>query len=164
MWLDQPKWGEVQKFASGIHWTTVEKKDPVGVRVMDKERAAASKQLGLIHWMLGVADFIDPWMGDKVTSGIGLLDRHTPVRRRAGTTTLCRSWLYSPSQGSMNSATGQKSIKGIADMFLSWLQVSEVDLHQERSKNILLKPILMLHSRIVGKSICSLHVPAFFFK
>ncbi len=46
-----------------------------------------------------VAEFIAPGWGDKVKSGIGLLSRPAShVARRAGTTTLCRSWLYSQSE------------------------------------------------------------------
>ncbi len=41
-----------------------------------------------------VAGFIDPWLWDKVNSGIGLSYRHARLHGwRAGTTSLCRSWL-----------------------------------------------------------------------
>jgi hypothetical protein len=44
-----------------------------------------------------VAEFIDLWLGVKVNSGIGLSYRHARLHGwRAGTTTLCRSWLYPP--------------------------------------------------------------------
>ncbi len=54
------------------------------------------------------AEFIDPWLGKKVDFGIGLSHTGPPahVAWRAGTTTLCRSWLYPLQSGSMNSATG----------------------------------------------------------
>ncbi len=42
-----------------------------------------------------VAEIIDPWLGDKVNSGLVLL--YLPashVAWRAGTTALCWSWLY----------------------------------------------------------------------
>ena len=39
-------------------------------------------------------------VGDKINSSLGLSNRGPRQ-----TTTLCRSWLYPPSQGSMNSAT-----------------------------------------------------------
>ncbi len=46
---------------------------------------------------LPVAKIIDFWLGDKVNSGIGLLYRpNSHVACGAGTTTLCRSWLYPP--------------------------------------------------------------------
>jgi hypothetical protein len=56
---------------------------------------------------LPVAEVIDPDWGDKVNSGKGC--RTGPpsyMGWRAGTTTLCRSWLYPPSHRSMNSANG----------------------------------------------------------
>ncbi len=41
-----------------------------------------------------LAEFIDPWLGDKV---IELSYRHSRLHGwRVGTTTLCRSWLYPP--------------------------------------------------------------------
>ncbi len=44
-----------------------------------------------------VAKFIDPWLGDKVNSGIGLSYRSAShVAWRTGSTALCRSWLYTP--------------------------------------------------------------------
>jgi hypothetical protein len=44
-----------------------------------------------------VAEFINPWLGDKVNFGIGLSYRHARLHGwRAGTTTLFRSWLYPP--------------------------------------------------------------------
>ncbi len=44
-----------------------------------------------------VAEFIDPWLGDKVNSGMGLSYRHSKLHGWwAGTRNLCRSWLYSP--------------------------------------------------------------------
>jgi len=47
-----------------------------------------------------VAGFKDPWLGDKVNSGIGLSYRPAShVAWRAYTTILRRSWLYHPSQG-----------------------------------------------------------------
>ncbi len=50
--------------------------------------------------------FIDPWLWDKVNSGIGLSYRPASHEAwRTGTTTLCRSWLYLPSQVSINSGT-----------------------------------------------------------
>ncbi len=46
-----------------------------------------------------VAEFVDPWRGDKVNSGIGMsYGQLAHVAWRAGTTTLCRSWPYLPSQ------------------------------------------------------------------
>ncbi len=40
---------------------------------------------------------MEPWLGDKVNSGIGLSYQHARLLGwRTGTTTLCRSWLYSP--------------------------------------------------------------------
>jgi hypothetical protein len=61
-----------------------------------------------------VAKFRDPWLGDKVDSGIGLSYRAGPpthVAWRTGMKTLCRSWLYPhppsppPQSGSVNSAS-----------------------------------------------------------
>jgi hypothetical protein len=44
-----------------------------------------------------VPEFIDPWLGDKVNSGIGLSHQHARLHDwRAGTKTICRSWLYPP--------------------------------------------------------------------
>ncbi len=45
-----------------------------------------------------VAEFIDPDWGQKVNSGIGMSFRPARLHglTRAGTTTLCRSWLYPP--------------------------------------------------------------------
>jgi hypothetical protein len=41
-----------------------------------------------------VAEFMDPWLGDKVTYGIGLLYRPAShVAWRVGATILCRGWL-----------------------------------------------------------------------
>jgi hypothetical protein len=47
-----------------------------------------------------VAELIDPWLGHKVNSGIGSSYRPASpcIAWRGGTTTLCRSWLYLPSQ------------------------------------------------------------------
>jgi len=46
---------------------------------------------------IAVAEFIDPWLGDTVKSGMGLSYRHARLHAwRACTTTLCRSWLSSP--------------------------------------------------------------------
>ena len=55
-----------------------------------------------------VAEFIDPGLGDKDNSGIGLSFRHARLHGwRAGTTIICRTpeLTLSPSQESMNSAT-----------------------------------------------------------
>ncbi len=41
-----------------------------------------------------LAKFIDPWLGDKVNSGIGL-----SYRAASPAHLVCRSWLYLPSQG-----------------------------------------------------------------
>ncbi len=50
-----------------------------------------------------VAEFINPWLGVKVDSDIEFSYRPASpcyhVAWRAGTTTLCPSWLYPPSQG-----------------------------------------------------------------
>jgi hypothetical protein len=47
-----------------------------------------------------VAEFIDPWLGDKVKSGIGLSCwPASHVAWRAGTTTPCQSWTLSPQSG-----------------------------------------------------------------
>ncbi len=43
------------------------------------------------------AEFIDPWLGDRVDSDTGLSHwPASPCSLAAGTTTLCRSWLYPP--------------------------------------------------------------------
>ncbi len=56
--------------------------------------------------IIPVAEFIDPGLRDNVNTIIGLSYRPANhVAWRAATTTLSRTWLYPPSQGSMNSAT-----------------------------------------------------------
>ncbi len=57
-----------------------------------------------------VAEFIDPWLGNKVNNVIGLSYRHARLHGwPSGTTTVLPGMTLSPSQGSMNSATDQTS-------------------------------------------------------
>ncbi len=55
-----------------------------------------------------VAEFMGPWLRDKVNSGTGLSYRGPPahVAWRAGMTTLYAGVDFTPQSGSMNSATG----------------------------------------------------------
>ncbi len=58
---------------------------------------AVNKESAGAGMVCPVAEFIDPWLGDKVNSGIGLSYRHARLQGwRAVTTTLCLSWLYPP--------------------------------------------------------------------
>ncbi len=78
-------------FRNTVHWLLlVRRKLPLLIgftrdtRNKDREKSS-------------VAEFINPWLGDKVNSGIGLSYRYDRLHSwRACTTTLCRSWLYLP--------------------------------------------------------------------
>jgi len=62
-----------------------------------REAGYRCASLGLAGLHLSKAEFIDPWLVDKVNSGISLSYRPAShVTWRAGTTTLCRIWLYPP--------------------------------------------------------------------
>jgi hypothetical protein len=82
-----------------------------------------------MHWMLGlnpVAEFIDPWPGDKVNSGTGL--SHRPANHvawRAGTTTLYAGADSIPQSGYMNSATGllRRLLHWLSDAVTTWLDL-----------------------------------------
>ncbi len=95
--------------------------DPADVRAMEKERAAANKQLDLIHWMLAVAEFIDPWLGDKINSGMaGVLQQ--PY---AGVDFIPQSGIYEFGY----SSEIYKRNRWYVLVLLRWLQVAEGDLH-----------------------------------
>ncbi len=82
-----------------------------------------------------VAKFIVPDWGEKVNSGIGLTYR--PARQpswRAGTTTLCRSWLYPPQSGTMNSATASISSLSSVEDIVQKLLVGPVQRWDDRIK------------------------------
>ncbi len=89
-----------------------------------------------------VAESIDPWLGDKVNLGTGLSYPHARLHGwRTGTTTLCRSWHYPPSQGSMNSATGYGQHTGTRD-----------ETEEGRTGGW-----SAVHFRILGKTLTMLH-------
>jgi hypothetical protein len=64
------------------------------------------------HWerdsdLYPVAEFIDPWLGDKVNSGLGLSYRNARLYMAGRYDNPMPELILSPSQGSMNSATAE---------------------------------------------------------
>ncbi len=63
------------------------------------------------HWerdsdLYPVAEFIDPWLGDKVNSGLGLSYRNARLYMAGRYDNPMPELILSPSLGSLNSATG----------------------------------------------------------
>jgi hypothetical protein len=82
-----------------------------------------------------IAEFIDPWLGDKVNSCIRLSYRPASpcILAGRGTTTLSRSWLYLPSQLQYALFVREKSIQlwtcgsfKSANYKKDWVQIADV--------------------------------------